>query len=224
MKFLALETSSERGSLAVINGSAIIERWIETPRAQTSRLLPLTKELLSEASLNLSDLDGIAFGRGPGSFTGLRVATAIAQGIGLSAALPILPISSLAALAQQAYHEHDLSQVLVCVDAHMGEVYWAAFEIQDGLAVPSLPESLTVPQVVSWKGLGPWGAAGNGCQVYSKTLASLLSGADQVLPGLRPRARDLFSQAKADLVAGRAQAAEQVKPAYLRDESAWKGS
>ena len=100
MKFLALETSSERGSLAVINGSAIIERWIETPRAQTSRLLPLTKELLSEASLNLSDLDGIAFGRGPGSFTGLRVATAIAQGIGLSAALPILPISSLTALAQ----------------------------------------------------------------------------------------------------------------------------
>ncbi len=224
MKFLALETSSERGSLAVINGSAIIERWIETPRAQTSRLLPLTKELLSEASLNLSDLDGIAFGRGPGSFTGLRVATAIAQGIGLSAALPILPISSLTALAQQAYHEHGLSRVLVCVDAHMGEVYWAAFEIQDGLAVPSLPESLTAPQVVSWKGLGPWGAAGNGCQVYSKTLASLLSGADQVLPGLRPRARDLFSQAKADLVAGRAQAAEQAKPAYLRDESAWKGS
>ena len=224
MKLLALETSSERGSLAVLSGSVIIERWIETPRAQTSLLFPLVKELLSEASLNLSDLDGIAFGRGPGSFTGLRVATAIAQGIGLSVALPILPISSLAALAQQAYHEHGLSRVLVCVDAHMGEVYWAAFEIQDGLAVPSFPESLTAPQVVSWKGLGPWGAAGNGCQVYSKTLASLLSGADQVLPGLRPRARDLFSQAKADLVAGRAQVAEQAKPAYLRDESAWKGS
>ena len=222
MKLLALETSSERGSVALARGNVINERWIETPREQTSLVLPLVRELLEEANLELTDLDGITFGRGPGSFTGLRVAAAVTQGIGLSVGLPILPISSLAALAWQAHHEHGLNRVLVCVDAHMGEVFWGTFGIKGGLVVPSSPECLTKPEAVNWNGTSPWGAVGSGCETYSQSLAPLFSKAERVLTGLRPRATDLFGQAQADLVAGRIQSAEQAIPSYLRDETAWQ--
>ncbi|HEU4618618.1 MAG TPA: tRNA (adenosine(37)-N6)-threonylcarbamoyltransferase complex dimerization subunit type 1 TsaB [Gammaproteobacteria bacterium] len=128
MRLLAIETSSAVGTVALACGIDIAEREIPTPREQTQRLLPLVEALMSEAGLRFADLDAIAFGRGPGSFTGLRIAAATAQGLALGADLPVAPVSSLQALAERAAREHGASCVLTCVDARMGEVYSALYE------------------------------------------------------------------------------------------------
>ena len=135
MKLLAFETSSRTGSVALHVDGTVRQESIATPREQTEQLLPLTAGLLNGAGLALRDLDAIAFGRGPGSFTGLRIAAAVAQGLGLATGLPLLPVSSLAAAAQGLWRTHGSSNTLVCADARMGEVYWAAFDVHgDALA------------------------------------------------------------------------------------------
>ena len=149
MKLLAFETSSREGSVALYVDGAVRQAPIATPRQQTEELLPLTAKLLNGAGLSLRDLDAIAFGRGPGSFTGLRIAAAAAQGLGMATGLPLLPVSSLAATAQGLWRTHGSSNTLVCVDARMGEVYWAAFEIRDGLARVVDTEQVTSPEEVS---------------------------------------------------------------------------
>ena len=125
MNLLGLETSSTVGSVAVETPGGVLVREIATPREQTAQILALIDELLREAGIGLPDLDGIAFGRGPGSFTGLRVSVAVAQGLAAVAGMPLLPVSSLLCLAERAWREHGCERALVCVDAHMGEVYWA---------------------------------------------------------------------------------------------------
>ena len=134
MKLLAFETSSREGSVALLVDGAVQQEFVTTPREQTAQLLPLAARLLADTGLALRDLDGIAFGKGPGSFTGLRIAAAAAQGLGMATGLPLLPVSSLAATAQGMWRIHGSSQTLVCVDARMGEVYWAAFGVGGGLA------------------------------------------------------------------------------------------
>ena len=125
MNLLGLETSSTVGSVAVETPGGMLVREIATPREQTAQILALIDELLREAGIGLPDLNGIAFGRGPGSFTGLRVSVAVAQGLAAVAGMPLLPVSSLLCLAERAWREHGCERALVCVDAHMGEVYWA---------------------------------------------------------------------------------------------------
>ncbi len=131
MKILAIETSSDVGTVALLAEGAVEEQRIATPREQTERILPLVGDLLSAAGLTLEDLDGIAFGRGPGSFTGLRIAAAVSQGFGLAANLPLLPVSSLAAMAQGVWRTQSQACSLVCIDARMGEVFWGAYEVRD---------------------------------------------------------------------------------------------
>lgn len=131
---------------------AVRQALIATPRKQTEELLPLTAKLLTSADLSLRGLDAIAFGRGPGSFTGLRIAAAAAQGLGMATGLPLLPVSSLAATAQGMWRIHGSSHTLVCVDARMGEVYWAAFKMQDGLARVVGTEHITSPEELSAAG------------------------------------------------------------------------
>ena len=134
MKLLAIETSSDVGTVALLAEETVEQQRIATPREQTERILPMIGELLATAGLPLEDLDGIAFGRGPGSFTGLRVAAAVAQGLGLAVNLPLLPVSSLAAMAQGLWRTEGQERSLVCIDARMGEVYWGVFEVREGLA------------------------------------------------------------------------------------------
>lgn len=243
---LAFETSSREGSVALQVDGAVRQAPIATPRQQTEELLPLTAKLLNGAGLSLRDLDAIAFGRGPGSFTGLRIAAAAAQGLGMATGLPLLPVSSLAATAQGLWRTHGCSNTLVCVDARMGEVYWAAFEIRDGLARVVDTEQVTSPEEVS--AAAPvarsvveaedgsaaaskdgsaavpvsWGAAGSGFEVYGDELAGLMSQAGGVFPQARPQAIDLFPLAQADLAAGIGRTPEEANPVYLRSESAWK--
>ncbi len=224
MKLLAFETSSGGGSVALSIDGDLRQASIPTARRQTAQLLPLGSELLAGAGLRLADLDGIAFGRGPGSFTGLRIAAAVAQGLGLATGLPLLPVSSLAATAQGLWRTHGLSNTLVCFDARMGEVYWAAFEVRDGLARVVGAEQLTAPGAVTDAGMASWSAAGNGFDACNDELAGLTAKAGGVFPHACPRAVDLFPLAAADLLAGRGRAPEDANPAYLRTEAAWRSA
>lgn len=222
MNVLGIEMSSERGSVALLHGSEIVERTIATPREQTARLLDLTDELLAGAGLVLRDLDGIAFGRGPGSFTGLRVSAAVAQGWALGTGIPLVPVSSLAALAQGAWRTERITHSLIAVDARMGEIYCGEYAIEAGLAVARRPEALVQPAALEAPGGTGWAALGNGFATYRDVLSPLAARAVHVLAAAEPAARDLFPHAAADLAAGRTTPVEQALPVYLRGATAWR--
>ncbi len=224
MKLLAIETSSAVGSLAVLDGTAVFEREIATPREQSERVLPLVRELVAEAGLTLGSLDAIAFGRGPGSFSGIRLAAAVAQGLALSCSLPVIAVSSLAAAAQRAWREHGSRRSLVCVDARMGEVYWALFRVDEGLAEREGPERLGAPATLQCPTNEPWVAVGNGFAEYGDELSAHVAKAAAVHGACLPTARDLLPRAKRDCAVGRVSPAVAALPVYLRDESAWRRS
>jgi tRNA threonylcarbamoyladenosine biosynthesis protein TsaB len=222
MKLLGLELSSARGSVAVSIGTQVLERPIQTPREQTEQVLTLIDELLAEAGIALGDLDGIAFGRGPGSFTGLRVAAAVAQGLALASAAPLLPVSSLLALAQSAWRTAEVGASLVCIDARMGEVYWAELNVVGGLAVHARDDALGAPGALRRPAAARWSAVGNGFATYAQELRALVADAERVLADLAPSARDLFPKAGQDLAAGRVTPVPEVLPVYFREQGAWR--
>jgi tRNA threonylcarbamoyladenosine biosynthesis protein TsaB len=223
VKVLAIECSSAVGSVALAVGDRIVVREIGTPREQTERLLQLADELMTSERLAVASLDAVTFGRGPGSFTGLRMAAAIAQGFALGSGVPLLPVSSLACLAQRALRERAVTHALTCVDARMGEVYWGEFEVgADGLVAPTAEERVSAPAGVKATG-ERWTAVGDGFRAYPE-LAALAASANERWLDLVPSAVDLLPLALADLRAGRTVAAEAALPVYLRDRTAWRQS
>jgi tRNA threonylcarbamoyladenosine biosynthesis protein TsaB len=221
MNLLALETSSAVGSVALATNADLRLREIATPREQTERILAITDELLTEAGIEIRDLAGIVFGRGPGSFTGLRVSVAVAQGFAAVAGVPLLPVSSLLALAERASRELRCERGLVCVDAHMSEVYWAEFAVERDIVRLVGPERLGVPTDV----VAPshrWCAVGSGFAAHAAALAGLTEAAEAVAPELKPTAADLLPQGRRDLAAGRAARPEAALPVYLREHTAWR--
>ncbi len=222
MKILAIETSSATASIALQVGAELRQRTIDSQREQAERLLPLADELLAEAGLALEALDAIAFGRGPGSFTGLRIAAAVSQGLGYATGVPLVPVSSLECLAQGAWRTAGAVRSLVCVDAHMGEVYWGEFEVRDGVAQAVGEERLSAPAEVGAPAGRSWTAAGGGFSAAREALAGVLSGADRVLATLEPSALDLVPRAALELAAGRTVAPAAALPVYLREHTAWR--
>lgn len=167
---LAIETSSSTGTVALAVGDAIVERTIATPREQTARVLEIVDDLLAEAGLSLAGLDALVFGQGPGSFTGLRVAAAVVQGLALASERPIVPASSIAALALRGLVSDTDSAItdsaigttaLCCIDARMGEVYFGLFRLDSGLAVVVGEVQLGPPAAVRAPG-APYVAIGDG--------------------------------------------------------------
>lgn len=221
MNLLAIETSSRAGAVALLAGGALAETVIDAPREQGPRLLPAIDTLLDDAGVELGALDAVAFGRGPGSFTGVRLAAAFAQGLGLSRGVPLIAVSSLAVAAQRARREHDARQVLVCVDARMGEVYSGVFTIAEGLAVAAGAERIGPPADVAVPET-PFHAAGDGFAAYADALGSVRRAAAAVDEALLPSARDLVVLAQARFAAGQFVPPAQAVPVYLRDESAWR--
>ena len=144
MKVLAVDTATEACSAALWVDGNLFERYEVIGRGHAERLLPMVQEVLAEAGVALSALDGIAFGRGPGSFTGLRIGAGVTQGLAFGAGLRVAPVSNLAALASRAATVRGERFVLACLDARMAQVYWAAFDCAD----PSMPVALT-PEAVS---------------------------------------------------------------------------
>src|SRR6185295_7973907 len=166
-----------------------------------------------------------ALGRGPGSFTGLRVSAAVVQGLSAATGVPVLPVSSLLCLAERAWRESKYERCLVCVDAHMGEVYWAESARRDGFVQIVGAERLGAPaDVVPLTG-ADWAAVGSGFATYGPNeLAGQCSASSGVLAGLQPSALDLFPQAARDVAAGRGVAATAALPVYLREHTAWRRS
>ena len=222
MKILGLETSGRVGSVALSIDGRIAARDIANAREQTERLLEVVDELLGAAGLEVARLDAIAFGRGPGSFTGLRVAAAVAQGLAAPARVPLLPVSSLLCLAQRAWRCERVEHSIACVDAHMGEVYWGEFELRNGMMCAAGPERLgNGSELAPPSGLG-WSAVGGGFAAQREALAAVLAKARRALPELEPAAEDLFPAALDALAAGRITSPRDALPVYLREHTAWR--
>lgn len=216
MKILALDAATEACSAALFSNGEVTERFEVIGRGHAGRLLPMADELLQVAGMALRDLDGIAFGRGPGGFTGLRIAAGIAQGLAAGIDRPVLPVSNLAAVAAGASRETGASRVLACMDARMGQVYWAAYDCSG--AGPRLlgTEQLSAPCAVELPAGGAWHGAGHGFAAYA-ALAPRLALAS-VDPERLPRAGDIARMAATDLAAGGGLPAAAGIPAYLRDD------
>lgn len=216
MQILAFDTSTETLSIAVGTGGAVPRLWQHSGPggAQASAtLIPAVRALLAEAGVALHQLDAIAFGRGPGSFTGLRTACAVAQGLALGAGVPVLPVDTLLALADEARHAHGVLQVVAALDARMDEIYCARYDFAaaDPLAARGFalvaPEALDVP--------AGWVLAGNVQAPYGSRLPAGL----RHLAAL-PTAAAMVRLAPALLAAGQAVAPDDALPLYVRDKVA----
>ena len=129
---LALDTATEACSAALLHGGRLYHRYEVIPRMHAQRLLPMIDELLVEAGIALKQVDALVFGRGPGAFTGVRIATGMVQGLAFATGKPVIGISNLAALAQRAWREHGAQNVCAAIDARMDEVYWGCYQLRDG--------------------------------------------------------------------------------------------
>ena len=217
MRLLALDTATENCSAALQIGEQLLERQLETPRGHAEQLLPMIDALLAEAGLSLGALDALAFGRGPGSFTGVRLAASVAQGLAFGAGLGVVAVSDLRAVAQRALRlEHSVERVLVCNDARMGEVYWALYARQGALAEPESPERVGAPGALGSEWRGACGA-GRGFTAYPQLAAhtgvTVPAGWEQLLPS----AREVLQLAVPEVRAGRLLAPEEAVPVYVRD-------
>lgn len=221
MKLLAFETATEACSVGLHVDGQVLERFELAPRRHAELSLPWAEQLLAEAGIARSQLDAIALGRGPGAFTGVRLAIAIAQGIALALDRPLLPVSTLHTLALRA--PEDAGQVLASIDARMGEVYAARFLRQadgslqlEGQEVVIAPDALELPVGdMQWAGIGPGFGAVEGA-LAARLQGRLASVDAQALP----RASDVLKIAVPAFARGEAIAPELVQPAYLRDNVA----
>ncbi|MBL0643664.1 tRNA (adenosine(37)-N6)-threonylcarbamoyltransferase complex dimerization subunit type 1 TsaB [Aeromonas veronii] len=224
LKILAVDTATEACSAALLVGDKLFSRWEEAPRDHTRKILPMVQAVLEDAGISLSDLDAIAFGRGPGSFTGVRIGISVAQGLAFGAGVPLIGISTLAAMAQGAYRLDGAEQVLTAIDARMNEVYFGRYELIDGRMQLVGDEVVSEPAAlvdVRGKLAGQVTRVGTGFETYGETLSGL---ADELaVSQVRfPAAEDMLPLARAAWLAGEAVPVEQATPVYLRDKVTWK--
>ncbi len=227
MNLLAIDTSTDACSAALLrDDGSIIDRFELAPRRQAELILPMVEAILAESGLALRELDGLAFGRGPGAFTGLRIAAGVVQGIAYGAGLKAAPVSSLAALAQQAFAVSRQPQVLAALDARMGQVYWGAYRVNEhGLMQLMGAECVADPALVALPDSGEWLGVGSGFEAYAEPILSRTTGATiDRLVGLHPRAREIALLGQQVFLAGGEVEAALALPVYLRDRVAEKPS
>ena len=224
MKLLALDTAFEACSVALGVDGEVQECYAVAPRAHARLLLPWVSELLALAELRLADLDAIAFTRGPGSFTSLRIGIGVVQGLAFGAGLPVAPVSSLQTAAETARRDREqrkggeLAAALVAMDARMGEVFAGRFERRDGLMRPAGPESVLAPAAAAALVLAGDVGIGSGFARYEALSAA--SDVATYLPDVWPRAGAVLDLARDWLRTHEPLAAEQAQPVYLRDRVA----
>lgn len=222
VKILAFDTSSSACSVALLcenQGKKEIQSLCKIESMQQGMLiLPMIQEILSHASLSFDQLDAVAYGCGPGSFTGIRIASSVVMGIGFAASLPIIQISSLAAHAQAMYMERQWEHVLVALDARMGEIYWAKYQI-DSQGIMQLvgSEEVGVPATIQMPKQDNWCGVGEGWIKYRETLISLLGYEPPLvtLPKL-PLANAILTLASEKMMNRDWLRADQALPVYLR--------
>ena len=216
MRLLAVETSTELCSAALLRGDELFVEEQVAPNQHAERLAPMVRRLLARAGLAAGDLDAFAFGQGPGSFTGLRIACGMAQGLAFGASRPVVPVPSLLALAEQA----NASRVVVGLDARLGETYLAAYSRMGGDW-----EAVIEPELVLRDGLVPlpgrdWVATGSGFDAFDWLRAAYAASIGHRITGDLPRAGSVARIAARKLARGESVAAEDAAPLYLRDKVA----
>lgn len=222
MNILALDTSSVACSVALLykhpgKGSHVLAEHKVAPKQHTSLILPMIQSLLRKANITLADLDAVAFGCGPGSFTGIRIAASLAQGIGYANNLPVIPISSLAAVAQASYTANGWEKILVAVDARMRQIYWCPYEIENGLAVTHTQEQLLSPHELTTMQDNNWSAVGDGWAVYPDQIVSMIGIRPQLVDTeIVPTAEAVLALAKVKYKKGEWVDAPDAVPVYLR--------
>jgi len=219
MNILALDTSTDFCSAALWRDGQLFERAAAAGQSHSTLLVAMVDEVLAEAGLNINAVDGLAYGEGPGSFTGLRIACAVAQGLAFAADIPVAGIGTLHAMAAAC----GASRVICCLDARMQEVYHAAYA-RDGahwneVSAPRVcaPAAVPLPEGDGWTGCG------SGFTVYGDVLRQRLGAAlTEVRTDIHPHARDIARLAAPRFAAGRGLPAEQAAPIYIRDKVALK--
>lgn len=219
MKLLAIETSADACSAALLFDARLEQRLEREPRRHSDLILSMMDDLLAQAGLNLAGLDALAFGCGPGSFTGVRIAAAVVQGAAFAADLPVVPVSTLAALAQAHFRTEGCQRSLAALDARMGEVYWGCYVLDDaGLMRPAGPEQIAPPERIELPSGGGWQGIGSGWAAQGEVLGRRLGvRLEAVKPDAICESRDIAVLAAADFAAGRSVLAERALPVYLRD-------
>jgi tRNA threonylcarbamoyladenosine biosynthesis protein TsaB len=214
---LAIETSSELASCALLNGDTVITRESSGVRTHSQSILPMVQELLAEAGLALADCDAIAFGAGPGSFTGVRTACGIAQGLAFGATKPVVPTNTLAGMALACHRATGATDILTVLDARMGEVYWAQYRYCDGALETLAEPALSAPEAVLPVATATLLAAcGNGLAEYAAAFAHQPFAA-AAHTAIMPHARDVAELART----GHAVTAAEAQPLYLRNKIAY---
>ena len=216
MRLLAFETATKHLSIALWTDGALIERHEILPNSGAERLLPWVHELLAEASISLQQLDGIAFGAGPGGFTGLRLACGVTQGLAFGLNIPVIPISTLQALALASGEQF----VWTCLDARMNEIYAAAYEV-DGDEVYELSAPICVAYGVSPAPTGEqFVGVGEGFASYGNILRERKPNLIDVRPDIYPTAAAVARLAAPKFARGEGISAAQAQPIYVRDKVA----
>lgn len=214
---LAIETSTMLASVALLRDGNLLSRESSGVQTHSQMVLPMVQELLAEAGIKLAQCDAIAFGAGPGSFTGVRTACGVAQGLAFGANLPVVPVVTLAAMAEACREASGASEVLALLDAAMGEVYWAQYRHADGWQATVEP-TLSAPALVAAQ--GDVIACGNGLTSFAAAFQgrALLQGAQ---PGIMPHARQIARLGLLAFTQGRAMNAREAQPFYLRNKVAF---
>ncbi len=227
MKLLAIDTSTEACSAAILVEESVISHYELAPRQHNKIILKMIEALLAEAGLCLQQLDGLAFGQGPGSFTGVRISAGIIQGMALGLDLLVAPVSTLGCMAHRVYREYHAQSVLIAIDARMHEVYWGEFEV---LGLGDVRECCA-PRVCAPNrimrsdrdSMVPWVGAGTGWGTYGDILSESLARAPQTIyPEFFPHSHDIALMGEAQFKHKMAVPVEQAMPTYLRDNVAKK--
>ncbi len=223
MKILALDTATESCSAALYQDGGIISRYQLAPRKHSQLILKMIDELMQEAGVKLSNLDAIAFGRGPGAFMGVRIAAGVVQGLAFAQDLPVIPVSNLLAIAAEARYQTGAENILCAIDARMSEVYWAAYQFnKTGSWENIVDECVCSPQRVIYPNKGIWLGAGTGWGSYADRLSMAAINLKTILPACLPSATAIVHLAVKDYQQGRTVVAAEAQPVYLRNNVAKK--
>jgi tRNA threonylcarbamoyladenosine biosynthesis protein TsaB len=212
---LAIETSTELASAALLHGDNLVVRETAGVHTHSQTILPMVQDMLQQAGISLAHCDAIAFGSGPGSFTGVRTACGVAQGLAFGSELPVVPVVTLLAMAQACREAYGADDVLVILDARMEEVYWAQYRYEGGWHTVLEPR-LSAPADVAANGMAV--ACGNGLSAYPDQFEKLT--ATQIYSQVMPHAAQVATLARIAIDAGNTVQARDAQPLYLRDKVA----
>ena len=224
-RILAIDTATEACSVALLNDQKVTAQFELCAREHTQRILPMVQAILQQGNTALTELDALAFGQGPGSFTGVRIGIGIAQGLALGAELPMIGVSTLKTMAEGAWRRQGATRVLAAIDARMGEVYWAEYQRDEqGIWQGDGSEAVLNPEAAQERMsrlTGCWALVGTGWKAWPQLAES--AHLDLQMTGVElPQAEDMLPLAALALKQGRTVAVELAEPTYLRNEVAWK--